>query len=302
MTGHLDCSPLPISLLMNCLSKVPHKISCFLLSTTAAAGVFAGAPAPATAVPLGDLIFRGIQILQLSNISDNQEVQIGQQIDQQLRSQGMRPYGDRSLNNYVAQVGQRIAATSKRKNIPYTFQVVNDSRINAFATMGGYVYVTTGLLNAADNEAQLASVMAHEIAHIEERHLVEQMRQAAVTRGITTAAGLDRSVAANIGLDLALNKPRSRKDEFEADRSGFRMLQQAGYATSAMPEFLKKLVRSSGSPTFLSTHPAVPDRIVAANKLIQANPSSCNTNSRTSSCGLDNAFYQQQVRNRLAGR
>lgn len=288
---------------MNRLFNVPHKISCLLLSTTAAAGVFAGAPAPAQAIPWGDLIFRGVQILQLSNISEQQEVQIGQQIDRQLQAQGMRYYGDRTLNNYVTQVGRRLTATAKRKNIPYTFQVVNDSRINAFATMGGYVYVTTGLLYAADNEAQLASVIAHEVAHIEERHLVEQMRQSAVTQGIATAAGLDRNAAANIGLDLALNKPRSRKDEFEADRVGFRLLRQAGYATSAMPAFLQKLVRSSGSPTFLSTHPAVPDRIVAANELIQSNPpNNCNANPGAFSCGLDSSYYQQQVRNRLAGR
>ncbi|MFB2771184.1 M48 family metalloprotease [Pelatocladus sp. BLCC-F211] len=122
--------------------------------------------------------------------------------------------------------------------------------------MGGYVYVTTGLLKAADNEAQLASVIAHEIGHIASRHAIEQMRETAIARGVATAAGLERSTAVQIGVDLALQRPNSREDEFEADRKGLRTLGRAGYAESAMIAFMQKLLQKRSLPTFLSTHPA----------------------------------------------
>jgi predicted Zn-dependent protease len=83
------------------------------------------------------LFFQGIQVLQLSNLSDQQEVRFGQQINQQLVQQGQfRPSRNRSLNRYVNEIGQRLAQSSERPDIPYTFQVVDDRAINAFATMG----------------------------------------------------------------------------------------------------------------------------------------------------------------------
>ncbi len=85
------------------------------------------------------------------------------------------------------------------------------------------------------------------------------MRQTAIARGVASAAGLDRNTAVNIGVELALNRPNSRQDEFEADRSGLQTLANAGYAPVASVNFLDK-IRSQGSsvPTFLSTHPALP--------------------------------------------
>ena len=101
-------------------------------------------------------------------------------------------------------------------DVAYTFQVVKDDSINAFATAGGYVYVTTGLLKAADNEAQLAGVLPHEIGHIAERHLIEQMQETAIARGLTSAAGLDENTAVQLGVELALLRHNSRFDEFQA--------------------------------------------------------------------------------------
>ena len=117
---------------------------------------------PSQAISVFDLLRQGVQIIQLSNISARQEVELGKQIDQQIKRE-VRIYQNQDINSYVQQIGRQLAATSDRPNLPYTFQVVDDKGVNAFATAGGFVYVNTGLLKLADNEAELASVMAHEI-------------------------------------------------------------------------------------------------------------------------------------------
>lgn len=228
-------------------------------------------------------------MIQLSNISDRQEVQIGSQINQQLVRREVRLYRNPQINDYVKQIGQKLAKNSDRPDIPYTFQVVNDKGINAFATMGGFVYVNAGLLVAADNEAQLASVMAHEIGHITSRHAVEQMRQTAIAGGVATAAGLDRNRAVGIGVELALRRPGSRKDELEADQEGLEMLRRSGYAPSAMVAFMEKLLKKGGSlPTFLSTHPGTSDRITALKRAISRQNANVGD-------GLDGAAYKAKI-------
>ena len=237
-----------------------------------------------------DLILNGVQVIQLSNISDRQEVAIGKQINNELVSKEIRLYRNSEINRYVQEIGQRLAKQSRRTDIPYTFQVVNDKSINAFATMGGFVYINTGLMAAADNEAELASVMSHEIAHIVARHSIQQMRQAAIARGVAAAAGLDRSTLVNIGVDLALRRPNSRKDELEADQLGLRNLEKAGYAPSAMVSFMEKLLKSRGSiPTFLSTHPATQDRIQALDRSI-------NQSTENAGDGLNTNAYKNKIR------
>lgn len=243
---------------------------------------------PSQAISVFDLLRQGVQVIQLSNISERQEVEIGRQIDQQLKRE-IRMYRNRDINAYVQQIGRQLAAASDRPNLPYTFQVVDDKGVNAFATAGGFVYVNTGLLRLADNEAELASVMAHEIGHITAKHLVEQMRESALAQGVSQAAGLDRNAAVQIGVDLALRRPNSRKDELEADQIGLRNLRRAGYAESGMVSFMKKLLRSGSTPTFLSTHPATRDRVAALERAI--NPQRANVGN-----GLDNNAYRSQIR------
>lgn len=261
-----------------------------LLSVVMALSLVLGSPQVTQARPWFDLIFRGVQILQLSNISARQEIQIGQQINQQLVGSEIELYRNSEINRYVDQIGQRLAQESTRTDIPYKFQVVNDKNINAFATMGGFVYVNTGLLTAADNEAQLASVMAHEIGHIAGRHAIGQMRQQAIAQGVAAAAGLDRNLAVRIGVDLALRRPHSRQDEVEADELGLDTLRNAGYAPVAMVDFMEKLLKKGGSvPTFLSTHPATSDRINALERAID--PARSNVGD-----GLDTNAYRSKIR------
>ncbi|WP_036484813.1 M48 family metallopeptidase [Myxosarcina sp. GI1] len=242
------------------------------------------------AVSWVELLLRGVQVIQLSSISDKQEVALGKEINQQLINSGQaRLYRGRAINNYVDSIGQRLAKTSQRPDLPYTFQVVNDKSINAFATMGGFVYINTGLMLAADNEAELASVIGHEIGHIVGRHAVEQMRQRAVSQGLLSAAGLDRSQAVQIGVELAVSRPNSRSDELEADRLGLENLKQAGYAPAGMIGFMQKLLQKGGSvPSFLSTHPATKERIQALQQ--QIDPATANAGD-----GLSESTYQQQI-------
>lgn len=252
-----------MSKLLDFRSKIYRRLVYGLIATTMVLGIGVTTAQPSQAGWL-DLIFQGVRVYQLSNMSDEQEVDLGRGINSQLvNGRQIRLYNNASLHTYVNDIGQRLAAVSDRSGIPYTFQIVQDSSVNAFATMGGYVYVTTGLMAAAGNEAELASVIGHEIGHISGRHAVEQMRQAAITQGITGALGVNRDRLVNIGTQIALQLPASRSDEYEADQRGFDTLGRAGYDQSAMVAFMQKLVRQGSPPEFLSTHPDARNRVTA---------------------------------------
>ena len=239
-----------------------HRILYPLISLMVAAALCVGTAFPTQAIPWRELIFQGIQIMSISNLSDRQEVELGKQINQQLlRSGDVKFYRNRRANQYINRIGQRLVKASPRSDIPYTFQIVKDDGINAFATMGGFVYMNTGLMKAADNEAELASVVAHEIAHIADRHAVKQLRQTLLAQGLATAAGVDQNAAVQIGMELALRRPNSRKAEFAADEIGIATLGRAGYAQSGAITFMQKLLRKRAQPSFLSTHPATSARI-----------------------------------------
>lgn len=248
-------------------------------------------PQPSFARSWMDLLFRGVQVIQLATISPQQEVALGKQINQGLLESGkIQLSKDARINQYVQEIGQRLAATSDRPDLPYTFQVVRDNSINAFATMGGFVYLHTGLIKTADNEAELASVIAHEIGHIVGRHSITQLRNTALAQGLLSAAGLDTKTWVQLGVNLAYNLPNSRKDELEADRLGLNNLAEAGYAATAMISFMGKLAQQGGSiPAILSTHPATSDRILALQKQL-------NSVNNKQNQGLDENYYQLQIR------
>ena len=259
-----------------------------VISITLSLSIVLSSTVATLAIPLPELIFRGIQVIQLSNLSARQEIAIGEQINQELLSKQVKLFRNQEAQSYINQIGQRLVQASDRPNIPYTFQVIDDSSVNAFATMGGFVYVNTGLIAAASNEAELASVMAHEIGHIAGRHAIKQMRQAAVAAGVATAVGADQNKLVQIGVELALNRPKSREAEYEADRMGLATLARAGYAPRGAVDFMAKLLKSGSPPTILSTHPATGDRISAMQRLID--PSQVNSGD-----GLDSNSYRATV-------
>jgi predicted Zn-dependent protease len=261
-----------------------------LVSALVALSLCLSTPLVARAVDWFPLLIQGVQVFQLSNISERQEVELGRQMNSQIVSSQVRLYDNPQVNRYVQEIGQRLVPYSDRPNLKYTFQVVDDDSINAFATTGGFVYVHKGLLKAADNEAELASVLGHEMGHIGGKHLVKQMRQQALASGAATALGVNRSQAVALGVNLALNLPRSRQDEFDADKRGLRTLSSAGYAQSAMVSFMQKLLNAkSSAPSFLSSHPATGDRINVLKRSINAQPTN-------GSAGLDVNTYRSKVR------
>lgn len=247
--------------LLNFRNKVSRRVACGLAALVMAVSINAATATPSQAGWI-DLLIQGVRVYQLSNMTDAQEVDLGAGINNQLVNSGqVNLFEGQSINAYIDDIGERLAAVSDRPNIPYNFQVVEDDAVNAFATMGGFVYVTTGLIEAADTEAELAGVVGHEIGHIAGRHAVQQMRQAAITQGITGALGVNRDRLVNIGTQIALQLPASRSDEYEADRHGFYSMGRAGYDQSGMVTFMQKLVRQGAQPEFLSTHPDARNRV-----------------------------------------
>ncbi|MCJ2543420.1 M48 family metallopeptidase [Thermostichus vulcanus] len=225
--------------------------------------------APAQAQDWGRLLLQGVQLMQVSQLSEAQEVSLGRQIDQHLKSRGeIRLSRDPYWVSRVNRIGQRVAASSERPHLPYTFQVVEDPAINAFATMGGFVYITTGALQAADNDDQIAAVLAHEVAHISERHGLQQLQQAATARFGAQLLGVNDNNLAALALEVGIRRPQSRENEFVADEKGLWAAYRAGFDPQGMPQFLAKLQSRGSLPDFLRTHPPVPERIARLNQLI----------------------------------
>ncbi len=222
---------------------------------------------------------------QLSLISENQEIQMGQQEDQAVQA-SIGVYDDAALQRYVSDLGKKLAATSERPDLPWTFRVVDDPSVNAFALPGGFVYVTRGLLTHLTSEAELAGVMGHEIGHVTARHSVNQMSKqelAQVGLGlgmvlVPQAQGLAQ--LASTGLQLLFLK-FSRDDESQADELGVRYMTRAGYDPYQMEEVMKMLERTSELtnaqgelPQWLSTHPSPANRVAAIHQDIAQLPTS----------------------------
>jgi predicted Zn-dependent protease len=182
---------------------------------------------------------------------------------------------DPVITEYVNRVGQNIVLHSDAK-VPFTIKVIDSDEVNAFALPGGFFYVNKGLLLAADNEAELAGVMAHEIAHVAARHAVENQAK----MGLLEYAALGASIflggipgmiyqnTAGIGL-LGIFMKFSRGAEEEADKLGIQYMYAAGYDPGAMATMFEKLeAKNKKKPGFISkafaTHPAPPDRRLAA--------------------------------------
>ncbi len=260
-----------------------------LMAAIMAVTIGLATPTPSHA-SIFELLLQGVRYVQLGNLSDRDEVALGTQIDRQLKARGVRIYNRNSaINSYVNEIGQRLASTSDRPNIPYTFQVVDDNSVNAFATSGGFVYIQTGLIRAAANEAELAGVMAHEIGHITGRHALQQMRQQALASGIAGSLGVRQDAMVNLGVQLALQLPNSREAEHDADRRGFHNMGRAGYDTTGFISFMQKLESGRGTAEFLSTHPNPGNRVSNLQGLHNSGAYS------NAGVGLDAAAYRRRI-------
>jgi hypothetical protein len=214
--------------------------------------------------------------------SKQQDVQLGREAAAQVERE-MPVIHDGQVQNYVESIGRRLVGTGMADEYPYTFKVVNDKSINAFALPGGPTFVNTGLIAAADNEAQLAGVMAHEIAHVALRHGTNQASKAnliqlpAMLAGAIVGNGSMLGQLAQLGIGLGANSvllKYSRNAESDADILGARMMAKAGYNPIEMARFFEKLEAHGGSsgPQFLSSHPNPGNRMRAIQEEIQYLP------------------------------
>jgi predicted Zn-dependent protease len=184
---------------------------------------------------------------ELSLVSESQEIQMGQQGAKEVE-QSIGFYKDPAVNAYVADIGKRMAANSERPNLPWEFHVVDDPAVNAFAIPGGFIYVTRGLMSTINSEAELASVIGHEVGHVTHRHSVEQISKAQLAQlGLGIGSILSSDIAkfgqlASAGLSLLFLK-YGRDAEYEADRAGFRYALDQSYDVREMPKVFQTLDR-----------------------------------------------------------
>ena len=212
-------------------------------------------------------------VAQVRLISVEDEISLGRQSQQEVRRQ-VPELQDRDVKTYVAGVGSRLARRAGGPRYPYSFTVANYREINAFALPGGPVWVHRGAIAAAANEAQLAAVLAHEIAHISQRHAADQLSKSVMAQlglgllGAVLGNGSGAS-AAQMAAGMLANGvflKFSRDDEREADQVGLRMMQRAGWDGRGMLELFEILQReASRNPSqvemFFSSHPSPQDRI-----------------------------------------
>ena len=227
-------------------------------------------------------------------MSPQEEIQVGRQEHPKIIKEFGGVYQDARFNAYVRDVGLRLAKVSDMPNLNFTITVLNDSKVNAFALPGGFVYITRGLLALAENEAEMAGVLAHEIGHVTARHSAERYSQAmAANIGLTllgvltsgSGAGGSINQVAGLGAQLYL-QGYSRDQELESDLLAIRYMSKAGYDPGALKTFFLKMQantqleavmagRSASEAdqfSFFSTHPRTADRITQAERLANVAP------------------------------
>jgi len=221
---------------------------------------------------------RNINKGSINFISLDKEIAMGRQLAAEIERQ-VKLIDDPTINEYVNRVGQNLVRNSDAK-VPFTIKVVESDEINAFALPGGFFYVNSGLILAADDESELAGVMAHEIAHVAARHGTEQASKAELINFASIplifmggVGGFALRQAAGFLIPMQFLQ-FSRKDESEADYLGLQYLYKTGYDPGAAVSFFEKLqAKESAKPgsvsKMFSTHPPTGDRIEMSKKNIE---------------------------------
>lgn len=251
-----------------------QRILSLLLGITLAAGLGTGCAKQR---------IRAEKAIAQTFISDEQEEQIGKQVKQELETKEKIQYvQDPVVVDYVNKVATPIlqAANRDRKGVRWKIHVINDPKtVNAFATPGGYLYVYTGLILAADNEAELAGVLAHEAGHVVGRHSARAMVNAYGLQALSELAlGKNPGTAAQIAAQLVgggAMLAHGRSEETEADEYGARYATAARYDPRGLITFFQKLAAKEGNTPgvlkWLSTHPTSADRIAHLERYIAQN-------------------------------
>jgi hypothetical protein len=213
--------------------------------------------------------------------SPQQDVEVGREVSLDAERQ-LPMLGDSSVDNYVNDLGRRLADQAPGEEYPYAFKVVNDGAINAFALPGGPIYINRGVIENADNESQLAGVIAHEISHVALRHGTNQASKASAAQlplailGGLLGSDSTTAILTQLGASFAVNSvllKYSRTAESQADIMGTQILHDAGYDPRAMGQFFEKIEdqqEGSGPVEFFSNHPSPDNRIERVNEEVNA--------------------------------
>jgi predicted Zn-dependent protease len=245
------------------LHKLTRRQFLWLSSMTAAGYVIGCATDPVTGKK------------QFMLVSEDTEIQIDKQYSPLQFSSDFGEVQDSPLNRYVSQVGNKMAAASHRPDMPYSFRVVNATYVNAYAFPGGSIAATRGIMLQLDNEAELASLLGHELGHVNARHSAEQMSKGQLTQalvgGISVLVGTQSAALGDLASQLgqisagALLAKYSRDNEREADALGMQYMVGAGYGSKGfvgLMEMLNTLSkhRSSTVDLLFATHPMSQER------------------------------------------
>jgi beta-barrel assembly-enhancing protease len=226
-----------------------------------------------------------------------QEEQIGESTAAKL-IQAFGIYDNKPMQNYLQLVGSTVAAQGARQDVTYHFAILDTESMNAMALPGGFVFVTRGALANMTNEAQLAGVLAHEVAHVDGRHLEHEVKtqgnmgliaKAAQEEGAkhATQDQMTQTIISKLGDALAnfvVTKPYSSGDESSADKKGLDLAAKAGYNSAGLRDFLQKLAAASEDPAnaqalsaWSQTHPPYNVRVDNLTKLMASYPANGQT-------------------------
>ena len=224
-----------------------------------------------------------------SDFTPAQERRLGENIMREVRADRSY-YDDAEATDYISNLGNRLVSRGADTRQDFDFFLIRDPQINAFALPGGFIGVHTGLILAAQSESEVAGVMAHEIAHVTQRHISRMIAQQKQSQILSIAALAVAILASRASSDAAMAATAfgqaglvqsqlnfTRDNEREADRVGFQILDRAGYDPHAMAVFFERLQRAtrlyeSGAPSYLRTHPLNYERIADIQSRAQSLP------------------------------
>ena len=244
--------------------------------------LLSAAPAYAQFGRLGDITKRADQAKKIAdiNISERDERAIGETVSAKLIDR-FGIYQDPAVTKYVTLVGTVLAQASSRPNLDWKFIVVDSEGVNAYAAPGGIVHITKGALGLIKSEAELAGVLAHELAHVTEKHTVKAIQKAKMVDAGTDVAGSQGGLAGSVVNRLAdasytmlFENKFDRNDENEADKVGAALANKAGYAPNGLIEFLRHLAARNKGVTqpngLFASHPQLEERLDRINKAIKS--------------------------------
>lgn len=248
----------------------------------ARAGVVAALAVLIAAVGPGCTVNPATGKMQFTILSEAEEIRIGEEAAPEFLEEYGGELPDETVGEYVREIGNELAAVSERPDLPWEFHVVDSATINAFVLPGGKVFISRGLLEQMENEAQLAGVLGHEIGHVTAEHIGQQMaRRLGVGLGLfaigAAAQMTDEDWLAALGVGAQVGGTLyllsfSRNQENEADELGMRYMTELGYNPRGQLQLMQILQREAGRPggiEFLSTHPLPQTRIDRIEQIIQ---------------------------------